>query len=465
MQLNEIFEENTLESISRRTRIPPEILDQLRRCEIKTFQKVQVLGFISILEREYRADLGAFRQECLAAFGAQPDPNESSTAHTHFGDASSHKPLIVEATDEKRDPRSYKALGILALVALLLYGGWVTFTSMQQSSDANRSSERDVGFFASVAHQIRQQLGGEEATETDAANATRPVTDTVSEGGVGTSVPASDTAKDGERASAEGSAARTPALDQIRQIDDQIAQADVQESASSDPETKLASEVPSMSATEKTGEKQLTDRPDPMAQEKARQAEARRQIAMEAERKAAEEAAQKQAEAARQAAAEKARLEEEARKKAVEAARKAEEEAARKKAEEEAARKAAEAARKQAEEKARKEAERKAAEAARKKAAEAAGGVVLAPHAKVWLGIVDLTKMKRRVVTTQSPIAFKNPDGRWLVATGHGRFGLKMGSRKLDFGDSKKHFLLIENGTVREISHERFQQLNKSKVW
>ena len=460
MQLNEIFEENTLESISQRTRIPPEILDQLRRCEIETFQKVQVLGFISILEREYRADLSTFRQECLAAFGAQPERSESSTPLSQYDDSPSHKPLIVEAAEGGREPRSYKGLGVLVLVALLLYAAWMTFSSMQQSTDANRTTGEDVGFFASVADQIRQQLGGGESNETVAQD-TVPATAEMNTSSVLETTPVSEETT----VQADAKSKSADNLEQIRRIDDQIARADVQGDASSGEKKPLKPEVPSMKQGEKPADQSRANRPDAAAQEAARRAEAERQIAMEAERKAAEEAARQEAEAARQAAAEKARLEEAARKKAVEEARLAEEAAARKKAEEEAARKAAEAAQKQAEEKVRKEAERKAAEAARKKAAEAAGGVMLRPHAKVWLGIVDLTTMKRRVVTTQSPIAFKNPDGRWLVATGHGRLGLKIGGRLLDFNDSKKHFLLIENGTVREISHERFQQLNKSKVW
>jgi len=454
MQLNEIFEENTLESISQRTRIPAEILDQLRQCDIASFQKVQVLGFISILEREYRADLGAFRAECLAAFGAKPHRSEPADQESSGGETYSPKPLIVNAEGE-RPPRSLKPVGVFVLVAALLYGAWLSFSTMRSGNDANQSSGEDVGFFTAVANQIKQQLGGDDTVDASAETSSPENT------------PAAKT-------DAEKDPSSDTALEQMRQIDDQIARTDVQEeepkkgsqvsSPAQQTDKTLSAEVPSLTqGTSPAGS--VTSQVDETSQEAARQAEAERQIALETQRKAAEEAAQKEAEAARQAAAEKARKEEEARQRAVELARQKEEAAARKRAEEEAARKQAEAARKQAEEQARKEAAARKAEAARKKAAAEAGAVTLLPHAKVWLGIVDLETMKRRVVTTKSPIAFKNPDGRWLVATGHGRFGLKMGSRKLDFGDSKKHFLLIENGTVREISHEQFQQLNKSKVW
>ncbi len=461
MQLNEIFEENTLESISQRTRIPAEILDQLRQCDIASFQKVQLLGFISILEREYRVDLGAFRQECLAAFGAKPQRSEPTDQQSSGGEAYSPKPLIVNAEGE-RPPRSLKPVGVFVLVAALLYGAWLTFSTTRSGSDINQTSGEDVGFFTAVTDRIKQQLGGDDTSDMP-SNASQEENTSVARSETGSSRPVGDK-----------SSSSDAELEQMRQIDDRIAQTDVQEDgpkkvaealSETKPDVKeLSAEVPSL--VQETVSKD-SDAPagDLTDQEAARQAEAKRQIAMEAQRKAAEEAAQKEAEAARQAAAERARKEEEARQRAVELARQKEEAAARKRAEEEAARKKAEAARKKAEEQARKEAEARKAEAARKKAAAEAGTVTLMPHAKVWLGIVDLETMKRRVVTTQSPIAFKNPDGRWLVATGHGRFGLKIGSRKLDFGDNKKHFLLIENGTVREVSHERFQQLNKSKVW
>jgi len=452
MQLNEIFEENTLESISQRTRIPMEVLEQLYARQFDVFRKVQALGFISILEREYRADLSDFRQECLEAFGDDTETESLSAVKGDARDNASRKPLVTHVSGKEK--RSFpKGILILAITAVLLYGAWMSFSTLRQTGDVNRTSDRDVGFFASVANQIRQQLGQDTSEDTGAALSLGEAVEKNTSSDE--TLPEKDTAADASEASTPNS----DGMEQIRQIGDQIAQAKVEDSSAPDGETHLAPEVPSMSNQTDTAPSISGDRPDPALQEAARQAEAERQNKLEAERKAAEEAALREAEAARQAAAEKARLEEETRKKAVEAARKAEEEAARKKAEEEAARK-------KAEEAARKEAERKAAEeAARKKAAEAAEGVVLAPRAKVWLGIVDLTKMKRRVETTKKPVAFKDPDGRWLVATGHGKFALKMGSRTLDFGDSKKHFLLIENGTVREISHERFQQLNKSKVW
>jgi len=81
------------------------------------------------------------------------------------------------------------------------------------------------------------------------------------------------------------------------------------------------------------------------------------------------------------------------------------------------------------------------------------------------MGIVNLTTMKRRVATGQAPQKFDTAQGQWIVATGHGFIDYDEGFAHKKLNDGKKHFLMIRNGKVSEISHEEFQRLNKSKVW
>ena len=68
MQLNEILEENSIKSISQKTKISEENLENLLARNFEVLMKIKTLGFISILEREYKADLNALREEALAYY-------------------------------------------------------------------------------------------------------------------------------------------------------------------------------------------------------------------------------------------------------------------------------------------------------------------------------------------------------------------------------------------------------------
>lgn len=68
MQLNEILEEQSIKSISQRTNISEENLETLLAGEFDKLTKVKTMGFISIIEREYDADLKALRQQALSYY-------------------------------------------------------------------------------------------------------------------------------------------------------------------------------------------------------------------------------------------------------------------------------------------------------------------------------------------------------------------------------------------------------------
>jgi len=69
MQLNDILEENSIHAISSKTKIPEENLEYLIASEFDALTKVKTLGFISILEREYKADLSALRASAEEYYG------------------------------------------------------------------------------------------------------------------------------------------------------------------------------------------------------------------------------------------------------------------------------------------------------------------------------------------------------------------------------------------------------------
>jgi len=63
MQLNEILEENSVKTISEKTNISEENLEALFNGEFDRLKKVKAMGFISIVEREFRADLSELRDQ------------------------------------------------------------------------------------------------------------------------------------------------------------------------------------------------------------------------------------------------------------------------------------------------------------------------------------------------------------------------------------------------------------------
>ena len=467
MQLNEIIEENTLASISNRTRLSSENLEKLFKRDFSGFRKVQALGFISILEREYRADLSQLRAECLAYFEGDPSTNEMPTpvveAHRH----PPHKPSsVLDASMGRKTHSMLKPILAVLVGVVLLFAAWWTYTSSKEEDATTGTSGETTGFFTSIMQQAQSWIGGmsdDETAGTDAVPEESVTGETNQSGDTFVIAAASKTTKDSagktpadgekqtadaandtvtaesqkvagldntaaatteETLSADGSTTPADTNEAIKQIGDALAAAtDETSDAASDTSASLATEVPSV-----TSDVQGDSEGRSIIKE-----------ATERALKDAQEAKAKQEEAAR---------------------KQAEEEAARQKAEEEARRIAAE-------EKTRQEKvarERAAQEkAAREKAAKA--GVVLIPTKKIWLGIVDLVTMKRSTSVSKKKMSFKNPKGKWIVATGHGWIRFKLGDKEIKFNDGKKHFLLIQKGTVKEIPHEEFQKLNGSKVW
>jgi len=88
------------------------------------------------------------------------------------------------------------------------------------------------------------------------------------------------------------------------------------------------------------------------------------------------------------------------------------------------------------------------------------------PRSKVWLGYTNLSTMKRKVVTGSDDLKFDVSKDSYIVATGHGRVEFLSKNRQiLKLADGKKHFFKVSDKGVVEISHAEFQKLNKSKVW
>ncbi len=69
MQLNDILEENSVKAISTKTKISEDNLENLLAKNFEKLKRVKTLGFISIIEREYHADLANLREDAQAYYG------------------------------------------------------------------------------------------------------------------------------------------------------------------------------------------------------------------------------------------------------------------------------------------------------------------------------------------------------------------------------------------------------------
>lgn len=115
MQLNEILEEHTIKSISQKTKISEENLENLLGANFDVLKKIKTLGFISILEREYKADLSKLREEALAHYSGKAD--EKGFA-------------VVLPVEEETKGKS--KLFLFVVLALLGYASWYFFTQFDK---------------------------------------------------------------------------------------------------------------------------------------------------------------------------------------------------------------------------------------------------------------------------------------------------------------------------------------------
>ena len=115
MQLNEILEENTIKGISQKTKISEDNLENLLAANFAALKKIKTLGFISILEREYKADLSALREEALAHYSEEKG---------EYGFT------VVLPVDEEKKGKS--KLFLFVVLALLGYASWYFFTQFDK---------------------------------------------------------------------------------------------------------------------------------------------------------------------------------------------------------------------------------------------------------------------------------------------------------------------------------------------
>ena len=118
MQLNDLLENYTLKDISKRTNISEENLDVLFNKEFDAMTKVKALGFISIVEREFKADLSALRKEVKNYFDKHGD---------EVG-------VVLDAPVTERKSGAGKIFLWLLLILVLVAGGWYVSKQYDKST-------------------------------------------------------------------------------------------------------------------------------------------------------------------------------------------------------------------------------------------------------------------------------------------------------------------------------------------
>ena len=116
MQLNEILETNSFDGISKKTNIAKDTLERLFVADFGALQKTKALGFISIIEREYHADLDSLRSEAQEYYAQHTEPQGKRT-------------VGIPVVHQKRG----KSKWLLILVfGLLVYVSWYFFTQFDK---------------------------------------------------------------------------------------------------------------------------------------------------------------------------------------------------------------------------------------------------------------------------------------------------------------------------------------------
>ena len=115
MQLNEILEENTVNAISERTNIPEKYITAMIEEDFSKINRVKTIGFISIIEREYKADLSALKELAL----------EYYKHHNEKDSITLGLPM-----EEEKKGRSKWFLFIVLM--LIVYAIWFAFTHLDK---------------------------------------------------------------------------------------------------------------------------------------------------------------------------------------------------------------------------------------------------------------------------------------------------------------------------------------------
>ena len=115
MTLNEILEEQSVKAISKKTNISEENIECIMAEDFSSLAKAKALGFISILERDYNADLKILKEKALSYYEEHADEESINIA--------------LPRIEEKRGRSKWFSFLMLGLLA---YASWYFFTQFDK---------------------------------------------------------------------------------------------------------------------------------------------------------------------------------------------------------------------------------------------------------------------------------------------------------------------------------------------
>ena len=89
---------------------------------------------------------------------------------------------------------------------------------------------------------------------------------------------------------------------------------------------------------------------------------------------------------------------------------------------------------------------------------------IIAPTRRIWVGSVNLETFNRKESSSDQNITIDLMK-RQIIKTGNGFFKLSYDGSVEDFTEQGSTRFLVENGTIKKISEEKFVELNRGKNW
>lgn len=160
MQLNEIIEENSIATISKRTRISVENIEKLVKRDFSDMKRVKALGFISILEREFGIGLDTLKKECQEYFFSSPEEEFDARLV-----------LTVPGSGDHEGGRWASKLLILLVLFGVGYGAWY-FMAGRESQNNYSTTDNNTSLIGSIVNQAKSWLGDSSALDDTQASGT-----------------------------------------------------------------------------------------------------------------------------------------------------------------------------------------------------------------------------------------------------------------------------------------------------
>jgi hypothetical protein len=439
MVLNELVEKYSLNVISRHTRIASSYLEALLERDCSKLKRVQTFGFISILEREYGVDLSSLRKECKDYFDAYQSQNggnpKSKKKEVTILSSSEDKKEKAPKDNTKLKSHLNKIL-LATIVVLVAYGSWQIFVPtalseedmnstvlIENGTDSSDGDGEKVGFFDSVVALFKSVKGDEETAESS-PGLTTPQT----QSGTNESSKSPKENEDKNRKESKQSDVKVSGGDEVKQkktpketqdsieakIIEQVREEESNRARQNNRENRADDNLPPISdliSSATAGVDDIVDDSDGEGDDSLNT-----EVPSMATETTDTETTDNNGDGEEPETTPKPL---------------------------------------------KPEPEQKP-----KNSQGRYKIITLHPRSKVWVGYTNLSTMKRKVVIGSDDIDFNLSENNYIVATGHGRVEfIGANGTILKLGDGKKHFFRVGKDGAKEISHEEFQRLNKSKVW